>query len=64
TLADDGETLRLLAVVASPDGQLLLRVERTGKATRPVALGRLVARELLRQGAGEIVAAVLGRSQP
>jgi hydroxymethylbilane synthase len=64
TLADDGETLRLLAVVASPDGQRLLRVERTGKATRPVALGRLVARELLRQGAGEIVAAVLGRSQP
>jgi hydroxymethylbilane synthase len=51
-------------VVASPDGQRLLRVERTGKATRPVALGRLVARELLRQGAGEIVAAVLGRSQP
>ena len=64
TLADDGETLRLLAVVASPDGRRLLRVERTGKATRPVALGRLVARELLRQGAGEIVAAVLGRSQP
>lgn len=64
SLQDDGETLRLLAVVASLDGQRLLRVERTGKATRPVALGHLVARELLRQGAGEIVAAVLGRSHP
>ncbi|HEY7848440.1 MAG TPA: hydroxymethylbilane synthase [Ktedonobacterales bacterium] len=61
TIAADGETLRLLAVVASPDGQRLLRVERTGSANRPVALGRMVARELLRQGAGEIVRAVLGR---
>ncbi|HZC04634.1 MAG TPA: hydroxymethylbilane synthase [Ktedonobacterales bacterium] len=61
TVSADGETMRLLAVVASPDGKRLLRVERTGKATRPVALGRLVARELLRQGAGEIVRAVLGR---
>jgi hydroxymethylbilane synthase len=61
TIAPDGETMRLLAVVASPDGKRLLRVERVGKANRPVALGRVVARELLRQGAGEIVRAVLGR---
>ena len=61
TIAADGETMRLLAVVASPDGRRLLRVERTGRASRPVALGRMVARELLRQGAGEIVRAVLGR---
>ncbi len=60
-IAEDGATMRLLAVVASPDGQRLLRVERTGAASRPVALGRAVARELLRQGAGEIVRAVLGR---
>lgn len=60
----DGATLRLLAVVASLDGRRLLRAERTGQATRPVALGRAVARDLLRQGAGEIVAAVQGRSLP
>lgn len=61
TISADGETMRLLAVVASPDGARLLRVEREGRASRPVALGRVVARELLRQGAGEIVRAVLGR---
>jgi hydroxymethylbilane synthase len=61
TLSADGATMRLLAVVASPDGKRLLRVLREGKASRPVALGRVVARELLRQGAGEIVRAVLGR---
>ncbi|MEO7000487.1 MAG: hydroxymethylbilane synthase [Ktedonobacterales bacterium] len=57
----DGATLRLLAVVASPDGKQFIRVERAGAAQRPVQLGRQVARELLRQGAGEIVRAVLGR---
>ncbi|HEX8731150.1 MAG TPA: hydroxymethylbilane synthase [Ktedonobacterales bacterium] len=61
TLSDDGETMRLLAVVASLDGARLLRVERVGAARRPVALGRAVARELVRQGADEIVRAVLGR---
>lgn len=51
----DGVHLHLLAVVAMPDGQRLLRVARQGLAHRPVALGRLVARELMRQGAGEIL---------
>ncbi len=51
----DGASLRLLAVVASPDGRRLIRVERIGPAQRPVALGHQVARELLRQGAGEIM---------
>ena len=61
TISPDGETMRLLAVVASPDGKRLIRVEREGRASHPVTLGRAVARELLRQGAGEIVRAVLGR---
>jgi len=61
TVSADGETMRLLAVVASPDGKRLLRVEREGRASRPVALGRAVARELIRQGADAIVRAVLGR---
>lgn len=61
TVSADGATMRLLAVVAEPDGSRLLRVEREGAASCPVALGRAVARELLRLGAGEIVRAVLGR---
>jgi hydroxymethylbilane synthase len=61
TIDEDGETMRLLGVVASLDGARLLRVERAGSAHRPVALGRTVARELIRQGADEIVRSVLGR---
>ena len=61
TIAADGATLRLIAIVATPDGKRLLRVEREGAVQRPVALGRQVARELMRQGAGEILRAVLGR---
>jgi len=56
----DGASLRLLAVVASPDGRRLIRVERVGPAQRPVALGHQVARELLRQGAGAIMREALG----
>jgi hydroxymethylbilane synthase len=55
TVSADGETLRLLAVVASLDGTRLIRVEREGSARRPAALGQAVARELLRRGAGEII---------
>lgn len=59
TVEPDGATLRLVAVVASLDGQRLVRIERTGDTRRPVALGRLVARDLLRQGARDILAAIL-----
>ncbi|HLY30389.1 MAG TPA: hypothetical protein VKQ36_05145, partial [Ktedonobacterales bacterium] len=51
----DGATLRLLAVIATPDGKRLIRVEREGNTRRPVTLGRQVARELLRLGADEIL---------
>ena len=56
----DGQTLRLLAVVVSLDGKRLVRVEKTGPANRPVALGRDVARALLREGARDILAEILG----
>src|SRR5579859_379375 len=56
-----GATLRLIAVVASVDGRRLVRVERQGPIGRPVALGRGVARELLRGGAGEILREILSR---
>jgi hydroxymethylbilane synthase len=61
-LLADGQMLRLLAVVATPDGARLLRAERDGPASRPVALGRAVARELERQGATAIIRAVLTAS--
>lgn len=60
-LSPDGEHLRLLAVVAMPDGSRVLRAEGEGPLARPVALGRQVARDLQRQGANDILRAVLAR---
>ncbi|HEX6799112.1 MAG TPA: hydroxymethylbilane synthase [Ktedonobacterales bacterium] len=59
-LSADGATLRLLAVVASLDGARVVRVEHEGPAERPAALGRAVARELLRGGGREILRAIVG----
>jgi hydroxymethylbilane synthase len=53
-------TLHLEAVVASPDGSLLLRESVSG--SDPVKLGQLVAEKLLRRGGAEILAEVYGRS--
>jgi len=61
-LLEDGLTLRLIAVVATPDGRRLIRALREGPARRPVALGRAVARELRRQGADAIIQAALSGS--
>ena len=61
TVSEDGATIRLVAVVASLDGARLVRVERQGPARRPAALGREVARELLRRGGDEILRAILNR---
>jgi hydroxymethylbilane synthase len=55
TLSPDGATIRLVAIVADPDGARLLRAEATGPAARPAALGRHVAALLRRQGAGAIL---------
>jgi hydroxymethylbilane synthase len=64
-LLPDGATLRLLAVVASPDGHCYVRSELEGPATAPARLGRRVARELMRGGAAAIVREVVERaSQP
>ena len=51
----DGERLRLLAVVATPAGQRIIRAERTGPSSRPAALARAVVADLRRQGADEII---------
>jgi hydroxymethylbilane synthase len=57
--SQDSATLRLISVVASVDGRRLIRAEGMGPASRPAALGRQVAAELRRQGAGEILRAIL-----
>jgi hydroxymethylbilane synthase len=46
--------------VATPDGSRLLRAEHVGEIAQPEALGDLVAQDLLKQGAGEILAALNG----
>ena len=55
-----GGTLHLEAVVASPDGSLVLRESVSG--SDPVKLGQLVAEKLLRRRGAEILAEVYGRS--
>ncbi len=61
TLSPDGQTVRLVAVVASLDGIQLVRVEREGPVARAAALGRNAARALLRGGAAEILRDILKR---
>jgi hydroxymethylbilane synthase len=50
--------LRMRGFVATPDGSRLLRAEHIGEIAQPEALGDLVAQDLLKQGAGEILAAL------
>jgi hydroxymethylbilane synthase len=50
--------LRMRGFVAKPDGTLLLRAEQSGDLANPEALGDAVAQALLKQGAGEILAAL------
>lgn len=59
TLAADGTTIRLVAIVADPDGTRLLRADASGPAARPAALGRHVAVLLRRQGADAVLRGVM-----
>jgi len=52
-----GAGLKLVAVVGSADGSRLCRSEMSGDAGTAAELGRRVAEDLLRQGAGEMLAA-------
>jgi hydroxymethylbilane synthase len=56
----DGGCLRLLAVVASPDGSILIRREAEGQAAEGQALGAALAAELIEAGGAEILEAVRG----
>ena len=51
-----GDTVRLVALVADPDGSRILRAE--SQAETPDGVAEAVASELLAGGAGEILAAI------
>jgi hydroxymethylbilane synthase len=53
-----GDELNLRGAVISPDGQRLVRAAASGSRNDAEALGRVVADELLRGGAGDILADV------
>lgn len=54
----DGPRLSLTACVASLDGTTLLKTQGEGDAGNPEELGRRAAEDLIRQGAGEIIAVI------
>jgi hydroxymethylbilane synthase len=56
-----GEQLLLRGLVGKPDGSQLLRAEATASSTEAEQLGVQVAKDLLGQGAGAILAEVYGR---
>ena len=53
-----GSTIRLRALVASPDGRRIARAEAEGDASGPEPLGHRVAELLRQRGAAEILAAL------
>ena len=50
-----GNTIHLRALVGKEDGSLIIRCEKKGSCDDPEMLGKMVAEELLKQGAGEIL---------
>ncbi len=56
---DDGK-LKLLGVVASPDGGEIVRLTAEGDLTRPVAIGRELGKAILREGGARILEKAVG----
>jgi len=56
----DGDTLRIIGVIVSPDGTQIIRHAHHGPATGPIAVGRELAQQLLEAGGKEILDAVYG----
>lgn len=54
----NGDQLHLRGLVGSPDGKVLLKAECTGDRAQAKAIGERVAKDLLAQGAGELLAAI------
>jgi hydroxymethylbilane synthase len=59
----EGDTLTLVGMVASLDGQTLIKDQTTGKSSAAEAIGRELAEKLRQQGAGEILAAIFAEIQ-
>jgi len=57
-----GTELRLHGLVATPDGQTLLKAKYAGDVSEAQQIGEQVAQDLINQGAQDIVQAVLGSS--
>jgi hydroxymethylbilane synthase len=58
--AMEGGRIRMIAVVAAPDGSRTIRMEDEGSGAEPAALGRKLAQRLLEAGAQEILDSVYG----
>jgi hydroxymethylbilane synthase len=56
----DGDTLFLIAIVVSPDGQQLVRQAKQGPVGEAASIGRLLAEQLLDAGGKQILDAVYG----
>jgi hydroxymethylbilane synthase len=54
-----GEQLFMRGLVGNPDGSVLYRAEHSGSLNQAEAIGRLVAEDLLVQGADKILQALL-----
>ena len=55
-----GDTIQLLAIVASPDGAKIIRAESTGPVSDAAGQGRRLGADLLSRGAAKILEAVYG----
>jgi hydroxymethylbilane synthase len=60
----DGATLHLRALVAEPDGSLIIRAEASGPVGQAVQWGNQAAQQLLEKGALEILARLLPANPP
>jgi hydroxymethylbilane synthase len=54
-----GEQLFMRGLVGSPDGKVIYRAERIGHQSEAETIGTMIAEDLLAQGAGEILQALL-----
>jgi len=59
-LSDNGVKVNLRGLVGSVDGSRILRAHATGNADNPEKLGIQVAKDLLSQGAGKLLAEIYG----
>ena len=55
-----GDGLLIRAMVGMPDGSSMIQADKAGSPDAPEALGRQVADQLLRDGAGEIISRLKG----